>query len=163
MSTCVITQEECEVVNNVVSGFMRKMKGNPRWEEDDIRQELLIYWCQKKQNGWTRPEEWKGAMGQCLRMHLINMWQRECAQRRHAGNSMLSLDQLIEEGMEFPDHRPAALPIDLLDLLGKQEREICELLIQGYTKAEIGLRLKVSRACVHRRIMHVRKLCKEFI
>jgi len=162
MSTRVITQEEYEVVNNVVTGFMRKMKGNPRWEEDDVRQELLIYWCQKKQNGWTKPEEWKGAMGRCLSMHLINIQQKECTQKRHAECSMLSLDQLIEEGREFPDHKPTPIPTDLLDLLKQPDREICELLIQGYTKTEIGSRLKLSRVCIHRRIMNVRKQVSMF-
>lgn len=102
----VITPEEYEIVNNVVAGFMRKARRNPRWEVDDIRQELLIFWIKKKRSGWHKP-------------------------------------------------------LDFLDLLDRQGREICELLMKGYSKKEIARRLNLSSISLYRKIREVRKVCQE--
>lgn len=158
----VISLEEYEVVNNVVDGFMRKVKSNPRWEKDDITQELLVFWIKKKQNGWPHVRRWKGLMGQCLLMHLISLCRKELSDKRQSEGPILSLDELIENGREFPDQRPTPIPLDFLALLDRQEREICELLFQGYTLPEICLRLNISLSGVNRKIRHVRKLCEQF-
>jgi len=154
----VITLEEYEVVNNVAAGFIQRMKRDPRWETDDVRQELLVFWLKKKQSGWQKPREWKGAMGRCLQLHLISLSKKESAKKRHAPGAVLPLAQLIEEGREFPDPKPAPIPLDFLDLVSRQEREICQLLMQGYSKAEIATRLNLSLATLHRRIRNVRKV-----
>jgi DNA-directed RNA polymerase specialized sigma24 family protein len=157
-----ITREEYEVVNNVAAGFMRRVHSDPRWEKDDITQELLVFWIKKKQSGWPQFRRWKGLMGQCLLMHLISLWRKEISVKRQSEGPVLSLDELIEKGREFPDQRPTPIPLDFLALLDQQEREICELLIQGYTRSEIGSRINLSRQGIHRRIVRIRKLCEQF-
>lgn len=43
-SQIVISQEETEIVNRVAGKFIRKMRWNPGWELEDIRQELFCFW-----------------------------------------------------------------------------------------------------------------------
>ncbi len=157
-----ITREEYEIVDKVAGGFMRRMRWNHRWEEDDVRQELLVYWLKKKQSGWSKPGEWKGAMGRCLQTYLINLQKKECTQKRQMEGQMISLDQLIEEGREFPDRKPASSSLDFLALLNKQERVICALLVEGKTKTEIAQFLKRSRWYVAQRIQHVRQVLEKY-
>ncbi len=156
-----ITPEEYAIVDKVAGAFMRRMRWNHRWEEDDVRQELLVYWLKKKQNGWSKPKEWKGATGRCLESHLAGLQRKMCAKKRQPDGEIVSLDQRIEEGYEFPDCKPAPVPLDFLNLLSRQDRLICDLLHQGNTKREIASILKCSVSRVHKRIRSVREVLEK--
>ena len=99
--TTTIAQEEQEVVDNIVRSFMRKMQWDHRWVEEDVRQDLFIFWLKKKRNGWSKPKEWKGAMGYCLLAHLKDLQAKVYAKKRYPGKPILSLDKMIEDGWEF--------------------------------------------------------------
>ena len=156
-----ITPEEYEVIDNVVGNFMSKMRWDHRWEQDDVRQELLIFWFKQKQSGWSKPKEWKGVMGRCLQSHLVNLQEKTYAKKRYPGETVLSLDKLIEEGCDFPDKRLKPICLDFLELLNQEERQLCELIMEGKTKKEIALLLGHSRSSIDRRLRDVREVADE--
>ncbi len=158
-----ISQEEFEIVDRVAEKVMRKMRWNWRWEVEDVRQDLFVFWMETKQKGWTRPENWQSAMGRCLNLHLKDLQKRECAQKRKNVSEIVSLDQMLAEGHDFPEKRKSALSFDFLEMLNGDERHICELLIEGKTKGEIYLLLKRSKTFINKRLDHVRHLAEEFL
>ena len=95
-----VTQEEIEVVDNVLRRFMRNWGHHEEWNRDDVRQELLLFWVKKKQRGWKRPEKWKGAMGYCLNMYLIDLLRKEYGRvTDKAGSDMEpEVDEMHETG-----------------------------------------------------------------
>ena len=159
-----ITPEEIEIIHNIAGRFARTMRWNPRWEFEDIRQELSLFWLTRKQSGWKKPQEWKGAMGRCLKLHLKDLQRRECAEHSKTNGSLASLDGLMVQGFDIPtETKPATLPLDFLNLLNSRERLICEFLIKGMSKKAIAARIGKSRPFVHQRLKYVRHLAEQLL
>jgi len=51
-----LSTEELEVISNVAGKFYGGVKWDPRWEFEDLRQELTLFWLKRKQNSWQKPE-----------------------------------------------------------------------------------------------------------
>jgi len=158
-----ITPEETEIIHNIAGRFARTMRWNPRWELEDLRQELSLYWLTRKQSGWERPQEWKGAMGRCLTDHLRNIQKKECAESIKTNGQITSLNVLMEEVFDIPVEDKPDLNLDFLDVLNSRERSICELLLNGKSKKAIAQRIGKSRPFVHQRLKFVRHLAEQLL
>lgn len=158
-----LSAEELEVICNVAGKFYGGVKWDPRWEFEDLRQELALFWLKRKQNSWQKPEAWKGAMGHCLILHLKDLQKQSCSSHRRSNGWIESLDHLIDHGFDRPAVSRETFLADFLDLLNPEERRICELLLEGQTKKEVAHSLDRSRPFIDQRLQHVRRLAEEFL
>lgn len=158
-----LSQEELEIINGVAGKFYGRMKWSHCWEFEDVRQELILFWLKRKQDGWQKPESWKGAMGHCLVLHLKDLQKKSCATHRRTNGPIESLDHLTEQGFDLSATPQEVSLADFLNLLNHEERRICELLLDGQTKKEIAHSLARSRPFIDQRLQHVRRLAEEFL
>lgn len=158
-----LISDEISVINNVSQRFARQMRWNPRWEFDDLYQELCLFWLKKKRSGWNKPKEWKGAMGRCLACHLKDVQRRECAQVLKTNGPLSSLDRLIGEGFDIQGTDRTPVNFDFQGTLSDPENLICNFLLEGKSKKAIAQRLGKSRSFVHERLKHVRHLAEQFL
>ncbi len=159
-SQIIISSEETAVINRVAAKFLRQMRWNAYWELEDVRQELFCFWIEKRQRGWIAPENWHGAMGRCLNLHLKDLIRRICSQRRK--HIPVSLNQIMADGHDFAHEPKGATRFDFIPKLNSCESQICNLILEGRTKSEIAFTIKRSRAFINKRLSHVRKIAEEF-
>lgn len=158
-----LSTEELEVINGVAGKFYGRMKWDSRWEFEDVRQELALFWLKRKQDSWQKPEAWKGAMGHCLILRLKDLQKKSCSIHRRTNGQIESFDHLVEQGFDLPATAQEASLADFLNLLNPEERRICELLLEGQTKKEVAHSLARSRPFIDQRLQHVRHLAEEFL
>jgi hypothetical protein len=159
-----ITREEVEIVDRVAGKFIRRMYWSRLWEFADVRQELVCFWIETRQKGWIRPEhDWQSAMGRCLNLRLKDILKRAYTQKRNGGSKPVSLEQLMEEGQDFPETNFRNLLPDFLSTLPRQDREICKCLAEGKSKTETSRILKRGRPFIDERLQHCRHLAEDYL
>lgn len=159
-----LTDEEITIINRVSGKFIKRMKWNPHWDLEDIRQDLIVFWLTKKQSGWNRPNEWQGAMGRCLILHLIDLQKKECADKRQALSNTTSLNQLMDKGFDIPDESEQSVCLsDFLNMLSSREKNICHLFLRGKNKSQVASSIKRSRPYLNQRLKYVRHLAEQYL
>jgi RNA polymerase sigma factor (sigma-70 family) len=168
---------EIGVAKNVVNGFL---KGNriEGYNFDDLVQECLLYWYQKREK--YRPDKKatkKTFMSHIVRRRLQEILREQLADKRRinqvvepmivvldqndSDGDTLDLSDKNQEEKYFSSQHYFGLEKDVKDTMSKlpsSQKKLCHLIIEGYPMAHISKILHKPRATLYDEIKRIQRI-----
>ena len=171
---------EIAIITKLVHMFQLQwdcLKGVEEFE--DLRQECFIHWLYNRDKyDNSKSANPRTYMAEVIRNKLKDIRRKKFSQKRAAELNLLSLDQPLnndDESIELQDilgneeispnnfqtHELIELNVQIrqvIDQLNPQQKKMCDLSMQGYTKVDIAKLLKVPRTTLNDEFKRIERL-----